>query len=799
MVKVRFNDQPIQVRVDGAALASRQAALAENAADRAQDAADFAEGFTGPVYASVGAGEAATTPGQIFRVSNGDGPPETTTVYRRTSGGSVVQAPLATTAALASTDAGKGAGMVGFKQSGTGMSDQTALTILRRTGVWLDDHPDADSTGASDSKAAFDATIASAATDGRALILPQGEFHLSAVSLPTTGEIIIEGKGEDSQLIVNAANQAHLLSLVSGGRLRLYNFRLVGDGTATSSSNGRGLFIADTSDVDLDSLIFQNFGFAGLLARNTSIDQVGERLNMRNLRALDGVNPTRGYIGQITLWSGWRKVTGYNLIVEGALGSAAVHDNATVTNAINPPTDTFFDGVIVHDTTAANALGVLDPPANYNSEVVLDVVRVSGGAGRGVSVGTEYANPSDNADFKLSNISAHNTGCAAVKVKYVHKVQIDGVYAKGCDRHGGEQPISTLSGTILLNGLDSSTVSNVVLEDCGQEGVTLMGTWTGDSSGVGRGRHVHNGVIVNGSGLYAGGANPGDLVTSGAALYIPYNIYDAVFNGLVANDVKEGVFVRALQDAGGTADPPKRLVFNSPIIQRTSAQTGMRFLGDASRLIGPVFINSPIISDTATQNISFQYVSYAEINGGRMTGAGTVGVGRAVSVIDTSHFKMNGTTVATPNNTGTAGTFFPLFFSGTNALAELYNSNLSGGSGNIQFSTTPTEFRFDNNKGILDGRGVSTIAGGGNADATVSWASHGTVMRAPTTMTADRSITLPAGLFNGMTVKVLRPSTGAFNLNIVWDSSTIKAMATATWAEFKWDGADWIVSGAGAL
>lgn len=119
---------------DSAALAKYGAGVALEAgvtaeADRAQDAANFAEGFSGPVYASQGAGEAATTEGHIFRVSNGDGPPETTTAYRRTSIGSVELAPLATTADLASTDTGKGAALSAYA---LGVSDDAGLTVREK-------------------------------------------------------------------------------------------------------------------------------------------------------------------------------------------------------------------------------------------------------------------------------------------------------------------------------------------------------------------------------------------------------------------------------------------------------------------------------------------------------------------------------------------------------------------------------------------------------------------------------------------------------------------------------------------
>ncbi|QJR01710.1 hypothetical protein HH800_05585 [Sphingobium yanoikuyae] len=84
-------------------------AVAIAASESAAASAALAESASGPTYTSVAAGEAATTVGHSFAVSNGDG---TVTVYLRTSGGSAVQRTLATTAALASDETGKGSDLV---------------------------------------------------------------------------------------------------------------------------------------------------------------------------------------------------------------------------------------------------------------------------------------------------------------------------------------------------------------------------------------------------------------------------------------------------------------------------------------------------------------------------------------------------------------------------------------------------------------------------------------------------------------------------------------------------------------
>lgn len=113
-----------------AANSARFARISEFSAEKAEESAAYAEEFSGPAYETVAAGEAATTAGQFFRVSNGD-TPRTYTRYQRTAGGSVVAASLATTIDLASTSAGKGVDLV--SRSAYPVPTRTALKALDTT------------------------------------------------------------------------------------------------------------------------------------------------------------------------------------------------------------------------------------------------------------------------------------------------------------------------------------------------------------------------------------------------------------------------------------------------------------------------------------------------------------------------------------------------------------------------------------------------------------------------------------------------------------------------------------------
>lgn len=655
-----------------------------------------------------------------------------------------------------------------------------SITIIRNLDVWLDDHPGADYTGMEASTAALNAQIRNATAAGRRLRIPHGEFITGPIVLPTTGHVVIEGDGEDSQLIVSGANQSYLLSMIAGGRLSLFNMRLIGDGTSTTSSNGIGLNIAGTNDIELDSLIFQNFGWSSIYGPNYSATSPlnGTRLSIRNIHCLDGKNPNQSLnSADIYLRSGWSKVDIENVILEAALGTAT-HPGGIIL----PSEDAPFAGILLLDATAYPAT-----PEQPVFDVKMRNVRVEGHTGWGMGLGSEYAMPDTLMhNFQISDYTARNCGCAALKTKNIVKVQTHMIYAKGCDRLGGEQPASGLRGTLLFNANDSGTHSNIVLEDCGEDGVTFIGALLGTTEGNLRGRHAFSGLVVNGAGEFSG-------AQGGVAVYIPFGVYDLSVSGLVANDVKEGVIIRTAVSQA----PPSRIVFNSPIIRRTISGAGIKIIGLSGLNVGEIIINAPNIADTATQNIHLIYCDYVEINGGILQRAGSIGnSGQSVYVKDVNYLKAVGSRIVT--TLSATASSYGFRFDGTNAYVELNSCDLSGSlNGPIQFVGTVTELRHNNNKGLLDGRDVGGLIL--NADVTVNWATWATTQSSTTTLTADRVLTLVAGTHNGMTFKIIRSSAGAFNLNVTWNAVVIKAMATGTWAEFIWNGTAWIVAASGTL
>lgn len=86
----------------------------------------------------------------------------------------------------------------------------------------------------------------------------------------------------------------------------------------------------------------------------------------------------------------------------------------------------------------------------------------------------------------------------------------------------------------------------------------------------------------------------------------------------------------------------------------------------------------------------------------------------------------------------------------------------------------------------------------GNANGAITPTSMRYTITQATTLTADRARTLATtGMQPGATVRVVRTSAGAFNLNV--GTGPLKAMAASTWADFVYDGSAWALAAAGSL
>ena len=168
----------------GTKSAKTWATEAEVSADDAAQSAAYAGGFEVPEYASQSAGNAATTPGQIFRVPLGT-TPQTFNWFRRLVSGSELVDPLATSSALLAPG---GAGRIGKTGGGT---LQNYIDVRR---INVKDAPyNAAGTGLVDDAPAFAAAIAALPATGGTIVVPDSAaYRLDSTVATGTKPVVFE-------------------------------------------------------------------------------------------------------------------------------------------------------------------------------------------------------------------------------------------------------------------------------------------------------------------------------------------------------------------------------------------------------------------------------------------------------------------------------------------------------------------------------------------------------------------------------------------------------------------------------
>lgn len=162
---------------------------AQQAAAQADVAATAAEAIVGPSYASTAAGIADTLNGQSFAVDNGDG---TVTIYRNNAGSAELQRNLATVAYFNGT---AGASRVGLS---TGESTEAAVQAIKQAPLSIatvcvrGSTPDVSAAN----KTAVQDLLAVAASTGRAIYIPNGDWYIDGGISCLTGlvSIICDGR-----------------------------------------------------------------------------------------------------------------------------------------------------------------------------------------------------------------------------------------------------------------------------------------------------------------------------------------------------------------------------------------------------------------------------------------------------------------------------------------------------------------------------------------------------------------------------------------------------------------------------
>jgi hypothetical protein len=573
----------------------------------------------------------------------------------------------------------------------------------------------ADPTGVADSAAGIQAAATAAA--GSALYLPKGDFTLnSMVTLPAAG-LTIEGQGQDTVLQVGAAGTT-LLKMISGGWLRLYNLRLVGDGTSGSG----GLNTEETGNIDLDTVWFDNFNFPW---QNQALATTSPNVRGRNIIATN----CAGFVafqGAIFFRGKYTDLTLENVKVEAA--------------AVNPVDDGI---VLVQNVTGEEwSFATLRGITIRNTDL------------RGISVAVNDGSPAAFRAGKIvmDDIKAVGVKASAIKTKNSERLILSNIYCEDCDSVPEDDP-NGLRGSLLINGSSEVLLNNALIMGSGTDGIHYNGV-TSPSPGTYKGSAQFTNVVVDTCGK--------------SGIYIGNNAEDVILNAPVILDAgQSGITVT---DDNGVLNDPRDVTINSPIIKgagRVSTATHGISVFDCA---GAVLINSPNVKDGNGRGIYVQNAARAHINGGVVEDNGVaLGVREGIRIQDTTDVKVSG---VRSGNTG-AGTSqsHGLMITSTVTNAEVSDCDFENNTtDNVFWGPPTTKGRAHNNTGWLENTATwnpPSIAAGASATVglTVSDAALGDHVEASFSLSlAGLVLTAYVSAANAVTAVLHNPTGGAVDL-----------------------------------
>lgn len=409
----------------------------EHADDAAQSAA-YAGGFETPEYASQSAGNAATTPGQIFRVPIGT-TPQTFNWYRRLSSGSELVSPLAITSALGSTTgaglvghndgaggtlwttiagfiaylrSSAGANAVGFLQSGTGAAPRAVQDKLRDV-VSVKDF------GAVGDGVADDTVAIQNALNASHIVyvpVPAVAYSISSINIPANRTFITESGAVKFQQR-------------SGLPVETRVFRVMGSNVTIGDMIVQGNIATDTNEQN--HCIMVSSGIAGVSLSN---------INIGNIR---GIN-IRGdvvYIGQV-LASG--TVSGVKI--------ASADGNNILRNVVS-----IVGGSDIEvGRVTGSAVGYMHLDVEPDGTYTGSAVNVRVGLVKGRHIGVVVNNPSGTSVFN------ENICFGEVNLDPAFATQSTPAYSGGTSIAGRAVLLrshkSVHIGTLKVNGFDRSAI-----------------------------------------------------------------------------------------------------------------------------------------------------------------------------------------------------------------------------------------------------------------------------------------------------------------------------------------------------
>ena len=499
---------------------------------------------------------------------------------------------------------------------------QSATFFTRQRGISAMADGRADPTGTTSSSAGLQTVCNAAAAEGAAVFLPKGTFKISSALTIPAGGLTIEGRGEESQLIANTANM-NLITAVATGKVRLFNLRLVGDGTCSGYSNGILAYLRNC-DVEADWLYLTGFGGHGVRADIDDAAHVGKRrIDLGVVRASEGRNPldASSYSGTNPYGDAYNGNENADIGILGAWRSVTIGDFVGETS-VAPPDGSIpvANGILIAQTVAGQELG----------SVQIGSINARGYRKRAVGIANNLqADNVSRGPVRIGSIIGRDIGWALIKTKFIPNLTIGTIVGRNIEDtavadiakasmstagwpNGYRSPEirDNLQGCVLINGSENVTIASITIDGGGTDALRLMANWRGTGQagdaplGVGRYHSSIGQVIARGCGQ--------------AAVMIPASVTAARVESVEARDCGYGVRVYQSSIFAQQTD----VSFGS-IYVRDATVSGIQVYGNAANnTVGSVSFDYIDIDRSAGDGFLAMNVDQVTIGGGQSLNSG---------------------------------------------------------------------------------------------------------------------------------------------------------------------------------
>lgn len=496
-----------------------------------------------------------------------------------------------------------GIGKAQYVKTGTAGDAPITLTDLSGQHFIINERtPDFYQAGCAGDGATDDTANAQALINFRAgqhLRVEKGTFKLNSLVIPSGG-LIIEGRGEDSVLTVTGANQ-NLIKAIAGGKLRLYNVRLIGDGTASAYAQGCGLYTEDV-DIDLDWLWLQGFGAHGAFLKTTTS---GHSVSIGVVRGIEQRNPLdpSSYTGEDDGSGNLRNGNeSADLLIIGPWDSVRIGNFRGQTSAApNDGTVGAGNGILIANSADTEAIGRVEIGSVYGK----------GYRKRLVSVANNYQDAFlSKGPVHIGSVEGEDIQWSMVKTKFVSNVSIDSAVGRNIEFDSDGDPaaeiLDNLQGAVFINGSEQIAIGSVLIDGCGTDALRVQGNHLDPQpadAGLGRERCAVGRVVARGAGA--------------AAVSITQAVRDVAVGEVIAGECYDGV--RIYQS---TLHPSQTAITFGSVKVRNAGRSSVFILGRTDNYVGSVVFNDLQSESPQQYGIFAEYVDSIRIKGGALLNSG---------------------------------------------------------------------------------------------------------------------------------------------------------------------------------